>query len=349
MISKTLKYLGPIAFLFALHAQADESLPPHPKVETGESFTVYIDNDSRNIGGPNEDQGYTNGIRFSYIYGENKIPDWIHLFPWSSRIQKKFDDANSNYGISIAQQIYTPNDTAKTELISNDRPYAGYLYVGLSAAYKTASHQHLLEADFGVVGPEAMGEQVQNNFHDIIKAPRANGWENQIHTEPTIQLSYTQKLRFIEKFTVANSRYLDFIPQFGVSLGNVLIAAHTGAMLRFGLHLPNDFGPGSFSNAGGSATTDLKLDPKKFNWRLYGFAGIQGRVVAHNIFLDGNTFRPSHHVTKYPFVAETQIGYALQISRFVYSWRFVTLSPEFEQYSEVDSYASMALTYLKDF
>jgi lipid A 3-O-deacylase len=44
----------------------------------------------------------------------------------------------------------------------------------------------------------------------------------------------------------------------------------------------------------------------KFGWNF--FVGTQGRAVAWNIFLDGNTFQNSRSVVKEPVVADLIIG-----------------------------------------
>lgn len=43
-----------------------------------------------------------------------------------------------------------------------------------------------------------------------------------------------------------------------------------------------------------------------FGW--YVFVGVEGRAIAHNIFLDGNTFASSQHVDKKPFVGDLTAG-----------------------------------------
>lgn len=316
----------------------------------GESFTVYIENDTQRLGGPNSDQGYTSGIRFSYVYAEDKSPEWVpSLLGWSDFfLSEEYKKATTNYGISLAQQIYTPDNTDATELIKNDRPYAGWLYLGFTATMKTPTRSHSLEIDLGVVGPEAMGENVQNGFHRVIDVPPARGWDHQLATEPTLQLSYFQKVRTLETM-VDGSRTFDLIPYAGASLGNVLIAYHMGAMVRLGVNLPDDFGPSRLSSADGDSILNIHIGNKEYSWRAYGFAGIRGNAVARNIFLDGNTFRDSHRVHKKNFTAETEVGYAVQISHWNYSWRFVTISPEFEEKNEFNSYASISLSYFRDF
>ncbi|WP_374080372.1 lipid A deacylase LpxR family protein [Bdellovibrio bacteriovorus] len=330
---------------FAQGPSSSESVKPY-----GESFTVYVENDTRRLGGPNSDQGYSNGIRFSYVYAEDNIPQWIPpLTGWSEKLSEEFEKSTTNFGISLAQQIYTPGKTGIAELIPDDRPYAAWLYLGLTANFKTPTHSHTLELDLGVVGPEAMGENVQNGYHDLIDIPRAKGWKHQLSTEPTVQMSYFQRVRFYEVEDAAGGRVFDFIPYGGASLGNVLIAGHVGAVTRVGYRLPEDFGPSRLSSADGDAIVDFGGKRKNIPWRAYGFAGIRGNAIARNIFLDGNSFRDSHHVKKYPFTFETELGYAVQISHWSYSWRFVTISPEFEERSEFNSYASISLSYFRNF
>ncbi|WP_081111022.1 lipid A deacylase LpxR family protein [Bdellovibrio bacteriovorus] len=329
------------------HAEVQSTNLPEAAKPYGESFSVYIENDTRRLGGPNADSDYTSGVRFTYQYAEDREPAWAPpLIGWSDRFKYEREKSTTNFGISIAQQIFTPDNTDASELIINDRPYAAWLYVALSANLKTRSHSHNLELDIGLVGPGALGEQAQNGFHEIIDVPTANGWDNQLSTEPTLQLNYNQKIRFYELETDAG-RTFDFIPSAGLSLGNVLIGAHIGALVRAGVRLPDDFGASSLSSVDGEPLLNLKVADKSIPWRLYGFAGIRGNAVAHNIFLDGNTIHDSHHVTKYPFNAETEVGYAFQISHWSYSWRFVTVSPEFEEKSEFKSYASISISYIR--
>lgn len=315
----------------------------------GESFTVYIENDTRRLGGPNSDEGYTSGIRFSYIYAEDKVPQWIPtLTDWSLALQEEFKKSTTNFGISLAQQMYTPKDTDERQLILNDRPYASWLYLGFTANFKTPTHSHSLELDIGVVGPEALGENAQNGFHRLIDVPESQGWDHQLATEPTLQLSYTQKLRFLQ-LTNSSGRYFDFIPYFGASFGNVMIGTHAGLTARLGVDLPDDFGAPRLSSANGEAIVNNTSLKSHSHWWAYGFAGIKGNGILRNIFLDGNTFRDSHRVKKYPFTVETEFGYALQITNWSLSWRFITVSPEFEQRNNFNSYASISISYFRDF
>lgn len=311
---------------------------------TGEAFHLYIENDTRNIGGPGSDNAYSSGLKLSHISAEDKVPAWAEEAKQRSVIlHDALIGAQSNFGFSVGQQIYTPNDIRRTDLIEDDRPYAAWLYAGFSAHFQSSAQSHSLELDVGVIGPEAGGQQVQNSFHDMINTYRAEGWQHQLATEPTLQLSYQQRLRFVE-IKIADQKYIDVIPFFGCGLGNVSIDAHAGAIVRVGHLLSDDFGPARPSMTNGDNFV-TPITNQTARTSFYLFASGQSYAIARNIFLDGNTFRKSHHVKKYPFVLETEFGFVGHYKSWDASWRFVSRSPEFEQRSVVNSFASISIGY----
>jgi lipid A 3-O-deacylase len=311
---------------------------------TGEAVHLYVENDTRRIGGPGSDNAYSSGLKLSYISAEDKIPGWAEeALERSVTLRDALKGSQSNFGLSLGHQMYTPNNTQRYDLIEDDRPYAAWLYVGFSAHFQSSAQSHSLELDVGVIGPEAMGKPVQNNFHDLIGTERAEGWQNQLSTEPTLQLSYQQRLKFVE-IKIDDQKYVDVIPFFGGGLGNVSVDAHVGGMVRIGNLLQDDFGPARPSMTNGdNFVTPIANQPMKTSFYL--FASAQGYAIARNIFLDGNSFRPSHHVTKYPFVLETEFGAVGHLKNWSASWRFVSRSPEFEQKSVVNSFASISIGY----
>lgn len=309
-----------------------------------QAIHVYIENDTRRIGGPGSDNAYSSGLKISYIYAESNVPTWANaIMNRSKALKKALQGSPSNFGFSLGHQIYTPNDTLRKDLIKDDRPYAAWLYAGFSALFQTPEQSHALELDLGIIGPEAIGKIVQNGFHNLIGTYEAEGWEHQLKTEPTIQLAYQQRLRFIE-ITLSDQKYFDLIPFFGGGLGNVSVDAHLGAMVRIGNLLSDDLGPArpSMTNGDNFVNPVSKGPPKT---SFYIFASGQGLAIARNIFLDGNTFRDSHHVTKYPFILETEFGIIGHFKQLSGSWRFVTRSPEFKQRSVINSFASVSVGY----
>ena len=317
----------------------------HAKVSTGAAVNLYIENDTRDIGGPGSDNAYSSGFKFSYVAADDHLPAWTKLATdHSSTIKEAIQNSKSNFGVSIGQQIYTPNDIRRTDLITDDRPYAAWLYVGLSSQFKNENQSHGLELDLGVVGPEAAGEAIQNGYHKIIAKYSAEGWKHQLRTEPTVQLSYQQRLKFLELKQADGTKYFDAIPFFGGGIGNVAIDLQAGGMVRLGFQLPDDFGPAKSMIDGDNFVAPSSGSNRQSS--LYTFAAGRGIGVGHNMFLDGNTFLSSHKVTKYPFIIETEVGFVGNYENWTVAWRFVTRSPEFEQRSVVNSFASISLGYI---
>lgn len=323
------------AVLTAVSAGADE----------GRALTLYIENDSRYIGGPGSDTSYSNGLKLSYIEADNHVPGWARPFIDSSEtLSSALDGSQSNFSLSLGHQIYTPSNTGTSLLVGNDRPYAAWLYVGLGAHFKDSERSHALELDVGIIGPEALGEQVQNGYHRMIGVRPSMGWEHQLATEPTLQLSYQQRRKFLQFNSETYGPYFDVIPFFGASLGNVAINTYGGGMVRLGTHLPDDFGPSRASSFDGDIFVE-PLSETAPDISLYAFAGGRGIAVGRNIFLDGNTFRHSHHVSKRYFLIETEFGAAFTLRPCSLVWRFVTRSPEFRESDTVNSFASISFSY----
>ncbi|WP_460994321.1 lipid A-modifier LpxR family protein, partial [Staphylococcus aureus] len=65
----------------------------------------------------------------------------------------------------------------------------------------------------------------------------------------------------------------------------------------------------------------FEIPEKKWGWYL--FAGVDARAVARNIFLDGNTFKDSPSVDKFPLVADANAGLALTYDQLRISYTLV--------------------------
>src|SRR5262249_16038675 len=123
----------------------------------------------------------------------------------------------------------------------DDHPYAGWLYTGVAMDQDT-DHRELdhLELLAGIVGPEAQGRLVQNDFHQFIGIGTAKGWDHQLHDEPGLLLSYERKSRGATPGFLGQE--VDAIPEVGATVGNVMTYGETGITLRFGDNLKADFG-----------------------------------------------------------------------------------------------------------
>lgn len=280
--------------------------------EDTDRITVLEENDSLYF---NSDKHYTQGLRVSNL-GPAVQSDsaWNGPFDFFNSILPIFAreapaETARRYALFLGQSIFTPKNLQMKPPDPTDRPYAGWLYGGASLLQET-DHFALenLEIDLGVVGPGAFGRQVQNDFHQFIGISQAQGWSSQIQHEPGVMLSYERLWRFSP--TGDGNDGLDVVPQIGATVGNVLTYAGAGGLLRIGTNLHGDYGPARIRPA--LSGTDY-FDSSQFDgaWGFYLYAGAQGRAVGHNIFLDGNTFRQSPHVTHKTLVADFQGGLAV--------------------------------------
>jgi len=167
------------------------------------------------------------------------IADAADKLPWFSFERAQSKDENALKGrasLSIGQNIYTPNNTAASQLIPEDRPYAGWLYLGFGLVANQGSKRYdKLELEIGMVGPASLSRNVQTFWHSLFGLEVPQGWDNQLNNEPGAVLYYEQARRF-DKRNVLFGLEFDVIPHFGGSLGNVLTHGAAGFTVRVGLH-----------------------------------------------------------------------------------------------------------------
>lgn len=258
--------------------------------------------------GSDDDRHFTQGIRVSAVSGD-LAPDsnWMPVFNGVSSVLPVFAGPGKRKAeIMVGQDIFTPTNIDAGRADPADRPYAGWLYGGVSLMQENgAKGLENFEIQLGIVGQSALGKQVQNDFHRLIEIGEARGWSGQLRDEPGIVLTYERKWRAGTPLFAGLA--VDVVPEAGVSLGNVYTYAAAGGMVRLGHNLQGDYGPTHIRpSLSGSAWFDADQLEGDFGW--YVFAGTQGRAVARNIFLDGNTVRDGPSVDKKPLVGDLVVG-----------------------------------------
>lgn len=316
------------------------------------THNLYFENDLF----ADTDQSYTNGIRLAwvspdidtYLY-DPQLPAWLRevnywFTPLYPHPENAKDEINRNLVFTIGQQMYTPEDRERTTLDPNDRPYAGWLYAGFGYHAKTRNKLNSVELNLGVVGPAALGQEAQDMVHNLRGIALFQGWDNQLQNEPGIQIVWEHKNRLAKQPLLGRFGY-DMITHYGGSLGNVATYANTGAEIRFGVRLPDDFGTSAL-RPGGDNSAPGNQDPRlRQGWGVHTFISIDGRFVARNIFLDGNTFRDSHSVDKKHLVAEAALGIAGVYDKWKVSYAQVYRTKEFEAQEDAQSYGSFTVSY----
>lgn len=214
--------------------------------------------------------------------------------------------------IEIGQEIYTPIDDSFLNL-KFDRPYAGWLYGSYSGHLLTDREDRSITLAIGAIGPPSFAENVQKGFHALFPWYRhPNGWGSQLRFEPGILASMTR--RYLIGGSGTRSEYLQVIPEWKISLGNVLTGGSAGALARIGYDVPQPWNSSSSRHP---------------RFGAYAFAGIREDLVLHDIFLDGNTFRGHAQVIRTPWVWQRQAGAGLRIGYVTAEYRAVLRQREY--------------------
>jgi lipid A 3-O-deacylase len=327
--------------------------------ERNYTFNFLAEND---LWGSGSDKHFTHGTRLSFVESREEVGDAQSCTPQQREIEsggldfirnifgptwKDSSTQTSHVSFILGQNIFTPEDITNPNLIVNDRPYAGWLYVGIGLIKRHKTGRiavfDTLELDLGIVGPEAFAQDIQTWWHkNISNSPRPAGWDNQLKNEPGILVNLERKWRM--ELTPQNyeGMQVDFLPSVGAALGNVYTYASVGGMFRLGVNLPVDYGPPRI-RPGAQGSDFFQYDKKKpVSWYVY--AGAEGRVLATNIFLDGNTVADSHSVDKKYFVGDVHAGFVLVIYRARLAFSQVFRSSEFNGQKELSEFGSINLS-----
>ncbi|MBW2557723.1 MAG: lipid A deacylase LpxR family protein [Deltaproteobacteria bacterium] len=313
------------------------------------TVTLYMENDLFY----NTDRQYTHGTKLSWIspdlsdYRDDPlVPEWsyplIERLPFINK-----PEYQRSVSFSLGQSMYTPEEIERSDLIEEDRPYAGITYLAVGFHSKNDWQMDTLELDVGIVGRHSYAEDCQKTIHHWVDAQDPKGWEHQLHDEPILNVFFERKWRLFQR-KYSRGFGSDCIPHIGCGIGNAFTGANAGGEVRFGWNLPNDFGtfiirPGSDSNAPVDNT-----DPRFYRFLhrvgVHLFFAVDGTAVARNILLDGNTFRDSHSVDKKHFVACFVGGIGFIVSRFKITYSHVYQTKEFKTQEKEQQYGAISLS-----
>ncbi len=303
-------------------------------------LNISVEND--NLGG-NSDRYYTSGVRATWFNSKVKVPNIIGVI--AGKIPTFTLDNSTATFFTLGHNIYTPADIKLAQQPQYDRPWAAFLYgsVGLAnITYNDGLPFHVDEMEFtlGVVGPEALGEQAQKFIHKYVSnSPEPMGWDNQLNFEPGIVISWQRRIPYALSYDT-DYFHARLEPNFSVSLGNIRTNAAAGATLVIGSAKKQDTPPRVRPAIPGTGMFFTKNH--KFNWQI--FAGIDGRAVAHDIFLDGNSFSDSHSVDKEYFVGDASAGFSLIYDDYRLSYTINARSKEFKRQEHESIFGSITLT-----
>lgn len=281
-----------------------------------DALTLTLENDLYASG---RDQDYTNGVRVAFTSA--KRPFWAvtdaHRLPLVPR------DAQITWDTAIGQSIFTPRDITARRPDPRDRPYAGFLHAafGLTATtpLSPAGAQRIdqWQLTLGIIGPASLAEPAQKFIHQLTGSDRPRGWADQLRNEPALILTY----RHARRLPLADWGFarLAMTPHAGFAIGNVHDYANAGVTLTLG---------------DGALTP--RIEPPRpgagllaaDGFRVQLHAGVDARIVARSLFLDGNSFRAGPRVESFPIVADFDVGLTTRWRTFAINTTYILRTRE---------------------
>jgi lipid A 3-O-deacylase len=276
--------------------------------DAGPTFTIRADNDV--WGGAHQDQGYSAGGMLMLASPTLRASDAPACAPaglrWLDRGSAWLGTGEArNVTFAIVQAIYTPMDREATTQDPDDRPFAGVLHLTAGRNVRDGDRLATTQLKLGIVGPSARAEQVQSAIHGLWGRSRFNGWDNQLRDEPVLALVHERAWRWNGPVHDGGLAW-DFGTHAGGSVGNLATHLNGGAGIRFGRDLPDDFGSSPLRPGGENSAPVLRPRAPGLGWHLY--ASFDARAVAHDLSLDGSTWKDSHSVERKPLVADLTLG-----------------------------------------
>ncbi len=269
-----------------------------------QQLTLQVDNDQFNIN--NTDRYYTQGFLIQYL-GKKKDSSFLG-WKMSQPVGKYF---------SLSQKIFTPREITFFEPERHDRPYAATFT--LSAGYSFYPKRDLListKITAGILGPAALGKQVQQWWHKSLNIFVPRGWDSQIGNSPVINMHLGYNRHLIK------GKYISLANHLAANLGTVYNNIEAGGLVTIGKNI-NRVQP--FNEWQGLAIID---NSNKLAFQLIG--GLAMRRVFHNSLLQGNIIGRKNDLVRQaaPWVFRYQFGMQVQYTTIIGGLAFNGLSRE---------------------
>ncbi len=310
------------------------------------TYSLRLDNDV--LGGRRQDQNYTGGTIVTVVSPKlDSFTDdpcladsvrWLnHRLSWL----QPSDATQRNMTFGVSHLAFTPGDRLRTDVITDDRPYAAALLFSLGYNGRKHDQMHSTQLRLGLVGPGAQGERVQNVYHDSLGLKRFAGWNNQLRNEWVAQLLYERSQRW--SATASQAWGTDLISHWGGSLGNYATYANAGAEWRAGWRLPDDFGSSPMRLAGENSAP-AQTPHATSGWAGHLFLSLEVRGVLRDLTLDGNTLADSHQLAKRPLVADLGVGWVLRFGAWKLAMARNFRSREFSEQTQPPAFGSISIS-----
>lgn len=238
----------------------------------------------------------------------------------------------------FGHEIYTPYSAKAPDPALRDRPFTGYLY-GAAAFNRFYKNESMLrfKAEAGMIGPPALGKEVQMGYHDLLNIYEPKGWEYQLKSELGLNVS----LDYQNLLLRSSNKMADLTLVSSALLGNTFSGANLGMLIRLG---KLNYLFESISN-----NSLISLDPpEKKSWELFLYTIPRINYVAYDATIMGGLFLKDKGPITFDaekFVYSQQIGISLSAKRWSANYNIVLKSKEVKSKAKAHAYGSISLAY----
>ena len=250
----------PVLFCVAAHAQVIDNTTTFRTINSDKYRSFHYDNDFFG----NADYYYTQGINAEYVHPKLKALPFTFLLI-------KLYNSNLKYGIGVDLYGYTPTSIRSDSILHFNRPYAGAISAKqFLIAVDTIHHGKIVSSfTIGVIGPAALGNEIQTTIHRTLGKQLPNGWKYQVKNDLIINYTAAYEKRLVQW---KNNFLLNAKGE--VRAGTINTKANTAL----------NFMAGHFKDPYQSSSYQL-LHKKKFSYYLFGQSEIN--FVGYDASLQG--------------------------------------------------------------
>jgi lipid A 3-O-deacylase len=294
-----------ILFAPAAFAQRIENASSYRNIGSERYFRINYENDFFAM----SDEYYTQGLNLEIVAPA------FQKFPLAKLLYQN-KHLPMRAGIAIEHQGFTPSNILTGEVLQGDRPYSSSLmfktFSIISNPY--TNHRIVTQLSLGVIGPWAMGKEIQIALHEKINPDKVpEGWKNQVHNDVILNYQIDYERGLLDK------RYLLITAKGGARAGTYSTRLSSSMALMTGLF----DSPFEFVNS------------RKRNFQVYLYAEPQINLIIFDATLQGGVFNDRNPYTLdrdeiSRIVFQQNAGLVIKIKGFALEYSQTLMTKEFK-------------------
>ena len=184
-------------------------------------FRINYDNDLF----VNQDKNYTQGYSLEFV-SPSLVKNPINRLFFNLANDKR------RAGLVFEHLGFTPDQYDEVGIQENDRPFAGVLYLKSFSISTDQKFKQRLSSklSIGIIGPAALGKEIQTSIHEATNGRVPRGWDNQIKNQPIINYGTDY-----EKEIYRAREYFSLTANGSAMVGNLYTKASIGFNSSLGL------------------------------------------------------------------------------------------------------------------